>query len=90
MTGSSTWCRTDNAEREHEERGCGVVAVAEEMQFDDRILVAKLPNNRADEADGGKHGAPDDEVGFKPVVALPLIEHYLEEAQADAEKSQPM
>src|SRR5208283_178127 len=30
----------DNAEAEHEERGGGVVAIAEEMQLDDGILLA--------------------------------------------------
>src|SRR5208337_1493571 len=78
----------DNSKRKHEERSSGVVAIFEEMQLDDGILLAKLPKDCADQADSRKHGAPDDEVRFKPVVALPFIENDLEEAEADAEESQ--
>src|SRR5208283_1136802 len=78
----------DNSKREHKERGGSVVAVLEEMQLVDRIFLAQFPENRADKAEGANHRAPHDEVGFKPIVALALIENDLEEAEADAEKTE--
>ncbi len=53
------------------------------MEIDDRIFVVPLPENYKDQRHGRDHGQPHDEVRVEPVVALPLVEDYLQGSQAE-------
>src|ERR1017187_3169335 len=58
------------------------------MQIDDGILVPPLPEDYEDQGGCGYGGKYDDEVGFKPVVALALVEDDLQSSEAERYKAE--
>ena len=52
------------------------------MQVDDRVLLPQLPDDHKQDSRGGNDRKGKDEVGFKPVVTLPLVENDLQATEA--------
>src|ERR1700730_4864987 len=59
------------------------------MQIDDGILVVPLPENHKDQSRGRDNRKHQDEMRFKPVLALTFIEDYLQRAQAQRNQTEP-
>ena len=52
------------------------------------LRLAQLPDHGSDQARRRDDRTPDDEARCEPVLPLALVEHYLDEAQADADQPQ--
>ena len=57
-------------------------------EIDDGILTVEFPKQRADQSRRRDEAAPHDEVRAEPILALPLVEHHLQKAEAHAQQPQ--
>ena len=73
-------------EQEVEDVGEREVALAQQGEFDHRIVVAPFPPDRDRDRDHGDREKSRDEVAFEPVVALAAIEHDFEAREADRDQ----
>src|SRR3974390_2397142 len=78
-----------SAEDEVEEHGGGEIAVLEQLQFENGVRMAPLVKDEGDQGHEGDHREYEDVSGAKPVVLLALVEHELEEAEADDDEGEP-
>ena len=58
-------------------------------EIHDGIFAREFPDQGRHQPDQRQSGAGNDEVRFKPVLALPLIQNYLQESQAHTQQAQP-
>ena len=76
------------ADQHHEKAADGEVSVAKETQVDERIFLVPLPDEEADDADDEECGEDADEGRGEPVILFALIEHDLEAAHGQGEKTE--
>src|SRR5437868_10142052 len=58
------------------------------MKIDDGVFLAPLPPDDKENGRQRNYGQGEDEVGFKPIVALALVEHNLQSSQAERNKTE--
>ena len=74
-----------DAEHEDEDAADEEIAVFEDLEIDDGVLVAPAVPAEVDEGDDEEEGGPADPGGAEPVVFLTLVEDDLEAAGPDDE-----
>src|SRR5579872_6813090 len=75
------------AQRGHQEDTCGIGAHAEYSQVDHGMPVQQFVNHEQRQSDSGHDGQNQDEMRAEPVVLLALIEHDLQRADSDGQKT---
>src|ERR1039458_5528994 len=77
-----------HAEDELQEDGGAEVAVLQQFQVDDGVLVVPLPVGEEDEQADGEDGGEADHGIAEPVLFLALVQRELEQADADGDQSE--
>ena len=73
-------------ERQHHRAGDGEVALAEQVDVDDRVLALSFAQHERHQRDAADDREAGDERRLEPVVFLALVEHDFERAETDRDQ----
>ena len=79
----------DKPQHKHRQGGEEEIPVFQQPEIHDGIFAREFPDQGRHQPDHRQSGAGNDEVRFKPVLALSLIQNHLQESQAHAQQAQP-
>ena len=79
----------DEPQHKHRQGGEEEVPVFQQTKIHDGIFAREFPDQGRDQSEHRQRGAGNDEVRFKPVLALSLIQNHLQESQAHTQQAQP-